>query len=561
MQNINNQEFIKILINSLKISDDKIKFIEKFEHNLEYSFINKNNYFVFNDLNFKINFETIDEQNLITPEIFSYLDELKLSITNKRYDTGSYYTNKYLVNSIINEYDFLNKKVIDPAAGTGNFLINLLLKLRGNFKSKNDFIQYISNFIFFNDIDKSSSLVYIKRLNLLSVDFFNEKLTHNDIISISNNIFNLDFLLNFNIDIEFDAIIGNPPYLGTKSLGKDYLNQIKQKFNFTDDLYSLFIFKSIEHLTKDGFLSFVTSSTYLTISTKKKLRELLIHNNLYKIILNDKNHFNILTNTSTLFLNKSKKHNYVEIFEEKNKIITLLNKIDYNSLLIDNRLKIQSNFNSKFDLSIQLYHTYIENMSTSKKLELFQQTEEFNDIINKNDIVPLGLIAYIATGVDFKGHNASTLFDLTNKKYNIIEDKSEIKYNLSDYDFLNGISEQKYIKAIKGSEHIFVKWTKEHVDFLKSIKAPLRNLHLYGNSDLLYCKTSTYEFFMVDKNTLCINTAGACFIKINPKINISLSDIMQQINNEEYKDYIKSNINNSLCLTTNDLKMLPIKIR
>ncbi len=66
---------------------------------------------------------------------------------------------------------------------------------------------------------------------------------------------------------------------------------------------------------------------------------------------------------------------------------------------------------------------------------------------------------------------------------------------------------------------------------------------------------------MVDKNTLCINTAGACFIKINPKINISLSDIMQQINNEEYKDYIKSNINNSLCLTTNDLKMLPIKIR
>lgn len=561
MQNINNQEFIKILINSLKISDDKIKFIEKFEHNLEYSFINKNNYFVFNDLNFKINFETIDEQNLITPEIFSYFDELKLSITNKRYDTGSYYTNKYLVNSIINEYDFLNKKVIDPAAGTGNFLINLLLKLKENFKNKNDFIQYISNFIFFNDIDKSSSLVYIKRLNLLSVDFFNEKLTHNDIISISNNIFNLDFLLNFNIDIEFDAIIGNPPYLGTKSLGKDYLNQIKQKFNFTDDLYSLFIFKSIEHLTKDGFLSFVTSSTYLTISTKKKLRELLIHNNLYKIILNDKNHFNILTNTSTLFLNKSKKHNYVEIFEEKNKIITLLNKIDYNSLLIDNRLKIQSNFNSKFDLSIQLYHTYIENMSTSKKLELFQQTEEFNDIINKNDIVPLGLIAYIATGVDFKGHNASTLFDLTNKKYNIIEDKSEIKYNLSDYDFLNGISEQKYIKAIKGSEHIFVKWTKEHVDFLKSIKAPLRNLHLYGNSDLLYCKTSTYEFFMVDKNTLCINTAGACFIKINPKINISLSDIMQQINNEEYKDYIKSNINNSLCLTTNDLKMLPIKIR
>lgn len=561
MQNINNQEFIKILINSLKIIEDKIEFIEKNEHNIEYSFINKNDYFVFNNLKFKIQFEKYNQQDLITPEIFSYLDELKLSIQNKRYDTGSYYTNKYLVNSVINEYDFLNKKTIDPAAGTGNFLINLLLKLKENFKNKNDFIQYISNFIFFNDIDKSSSFVYIKRLNILSVDFFNEKLNQNDIISISNNIFNLDFLLNFNPNLKFDCIIGNPPYLGTKSLGKDYLNKIKSEFNFTDDLYSLFIFKSITHLSDNGFLSFVTSSTYLTISTKKKLRELLINNNLYKIILNDKNNFNILTNTSTLFLNKSKNYNSIDIFEEKNKTITLLNKIDYSSLLTDNRLKTQSNFNSKFDTSIQLYNQYIEHMSTSKKLELFHQTEEFNHIINNNDILPLGLISYIATGVDFKGNNDSTLFDLTNKKYNIIEDKSEIKNNLTAFDFCNGISEQKYIKAIKGSEYIFVKWTKEHVDFLKSIKAPLRNLHLYGNSDLLYCKTATYEFFMVDKNTLCINTAGACFIKINPKINIFLSDIMQQINNDEYKDYIKSNINNSLCLTTNDLKMLPIKIR
>ncbi len=561
MQNINNKQFIKILIDYLKKIENKTQLIEELESLIEKSFISKNLFFSFNNINFMLKFENYFEENCITPEIFSYFDELKLSILNKQYDTGSYYTNKFLVNNILEEYDFLNKTILDPSAGSGNFLISLLIKLKNNFKNKNDMVDYISKFIFFNDIENSSSLIYLKRLNFLSIDLFNEKLNNNDLNIINKNIFNLDFLLNFNLNLKFDCIIGNPPYLGTKSLGSEYLDKIKLEFNFTDDLYSLFIFKSLKHLNDNGFLSFVTSSTYLTISTKKKLRELLINNNLYKIILNDRNNFNILTNTSTLFLNKSKKYTSIDIFEEKNKNINLLNKIDYKSLLIDNRFKTQSNFDSKFDLSIHLYNQYIEQMSTSKKLEHFHKTEDFINIIKNNDVVPLGLIAYIATGVDFKGHNNSTLFSLESKKYNQIESKDDIKYNISSEEFINGLESKLYIKAIKGSEHIFVKWTKEHVNFLKSIKAPLRNLQLYGDSDLLYCKTSTYDFFLVDKNTLCINTAGACFIKINPIINISISNIMEQINNNEYKNYIKNNINNSLCLTTNDLKMLPIKIR
>lgn len=51
----------------------------------------------------------------------------------------------------------------------------------------------------------------------------------------------------------------------------------------------------------------------------------------------------------------------------------------------------------------------------------------------------------------------------------------------------NGINIElgkKYISTIKGKDRLFIKWDKEHFDYLKGIKASLRNLSLYGDSDL-----------------------------------------------------------------------------
>lgn len=59
---------------------------------------------------------------------------------------------------------------------------------------------------------------------------------------------------------------------------------------------------------------------------------------------------------------------------------------------------------------------------------------------------------------------------------------------------------------------------------------------------------STYEFHIMDKHTLCINT------------DVNIEDILKQINNKKYKEYIKTNINNILYVTPNDFKLLPIKI-
>ncbi len=540
---MNNKEYIKKIIKEKKFNFEELK------NNLLNSFFNKKEGYCFEDKK---------EINNIDPEVFSLLEELELAIKNNRYETGSYYTNINLIEKIINENDLWNKKVIDPAAGTGNFIIQLLILFKDRFKDKNTFVNYIEKNIYYNELKKSSIDVFILRLRLLSYSLFEKDLDKEDIVKISKNIFNEDFLLSFNNKKKYDAIIGNPPYLGTKSLGKEYLNKIKKVYGFTDDLYSLFIFKSIPLLKENGFLSFVTSSTYMTITSKEKLRNLLINNGIYKIIKNHKDNFNIKTQTSTLFLNKSYTKKQLKIYNEVN-----LNKLTLEkeiALKSNQRfITYENNISELFNKVSILYDQYKKDVHTTKSLEKFIKTKTFDKLVKENEYLPLGLIAYIATGVDFKGQNKNTLFSLDNKKYNLIKEKNKIKYKPNSEDFKNGLENYQYIPAKKGKDDIFVLWTKEHVDYLKDIKAPLRNIRLYGEKEKLYCKTSTYEFFIADKHTLCINTAGACFV-LPVLENISIENIKQQIENDDVKDYLKNNVNNSLCLTPNDLKLIPIKV-
>tara|TARA_B100002019_G_C21271417_1_gene602591 strand:+ start:2380 stop:4011 length:1632 start_codon:yes stop_codon:yes gene_type:complete len=507
----------------------------------------------------KFAIEDLDENINIDSSIFSELDELEHASSNNQYKTGSYYTNKLLIKRIVDEVDFYKKKIIDPSAGTGNFLIYITIKYRDKLKRKSDFVSYISKYIHFNEIKRSSFGVYIKRLNLLSLKFYDEFLSEEEIDIISRNCTFDDFLLDFEVDKKFDIIVGNPPYLGVKSMGKSYLDKVKKKFGFTDDLYSLFIFRSLDFLKEGGFLSMVTSSTYLTISSKQKLRDKMVDCGVYKIIKNNKEHFKIKTQTSIFFLkNNLKKKRSIEIIKE-----------DDNGFLkkegsVETKKGIrfscyQNDISEIFDSCYNLYNKYKSVVHTTKSFERFIETEGFNKLISENKYLPLGLISYIATGVDFKGKNKETIRSNNNKKYKSMTSELEIENSPSTYDFINGLDKKKYIPAIKGKEDIYVLWTKEHVDFLKSIKAPIRNIRLYGTHKKIYCKTSEYFFTEVDEGTLCINTAGACFII--PVIDISLDSLMKQLVNEDIKNYLKENINNSLCLTTNDLKYIPIKIK
>ncbi|MBA7535145.1 hypothetical protein ES705_27398 [subsurface metagenome] len=123
----------------------------------------------------------------------------------------------------------------------------------------------------------------------------------------------IDTLVSFDSDCydEFDFIIGNPPYLNKASSyvreNRLKLKKIYGKIN-AHETYSMFIVNSIWRLKEGGKLGFITSDTFLTLSTHKKLREFILNNCIInEILLAPTNLFgnqNVSTYPAIIFLTK-----------------------------------------------------------------------------------------------------------------------------------------------------------------------------------------------------------------------------------------------------------------
>ncbi|MFX1394660.1 MAG: Eco57I restriction-modification methylase domain-containing protein [Promethearchaeota archaeon] len=206
-------------------------------------------------------------------------------------------------------------KVLDPSCGSGRFLesaANFLLKIFQviypnvpKFDLKNQIIQ---NNIYGIDIDAASC--DISRLKLFTWLYSNEtkhlknyKDTFKNIeleeihplfkkFCLNFNIYNTDFLLEFEQKegMEFDIIVGNPPYVENKKLKDlDYKKRLYEKFKSAYKLFDLsiiFIEKSLNILKKKGYLSFILPNKFLSADYGIKIRELLINRAEFKEIVN-----------------------------------------------------------------------------------------------------------------------------------------------------------------------------------------------------------------------------------------------------------------------------------
>ena len=204
-------------------------------------------------------------------------------------------------------------KILDPACGSGRFLIstaNTLLKIfkifdigLNEYDSKKFIIE---NILFGIEIDKTASIISKLRLIswLLSSSKDLSKMDSNNVtnasledlnhiyedIHVSLNILHLDFLLDFDIN-NFDMIIGNPPYVENKKIKDiDYKKKLKKNFKSAYRLYDLsivFIEKSLSVLKEnEGYLSFLTTNKFLSADYGEKIRDLLVNNTELKEFIN-----------------------------------------------------------------------------------------------------------------------------------------------------------------------------------------------------------------------------------------------------------------------------------
>jgi tRNA1(Val) A37 N6-methylase TrmN6 len=228
---------------------------------------------------------------------------------------------------------------------------------------------------------------------------------------------------------QFDFIVGNPPYLNKSStyvrINREKLYKIYGKVN-AHETYAMFIVNSIWRLKEGGKLGFITSDSFLTLVTHKKLRKFILNNcRLNEILLAPKNLFsnqNVSTSPVIIILTKCSGQKNKNIRE--NNVIRVIprvtSEIDYHSPSLVNEIK-QIKYES---LPFNIFYTDVD----EEVIALFEKSPKINKYLR-------GFIGmhthdnrkYIAAieGTElaevFKNRNVKN--NDSSKKYKIIERK------------------------------------------------------------------------------------------------------------------------------------------
>jgi len=220
-----------------------------------------------------------------------YLEETEI---NYRKSLGQYFTPKSIKEALLDKlpHNIKNPKILDPACGTGEFLLTAK--------------KYFKNAELYGwDIDKK--LVEISKK-----------------IVPEANLKNTDALFNYNDD-KFDFVIGNPPYfelIASEKIKKQFCDIINGRTN----IFSLFVYQGLNWLKDGGYLAYVIPPSMNNGAYFSKLRNFIVHNaniEYLHILKNPKLFSGALQSTMLLVLKKGQnkgdyifKKNGVLIFSE-----------------------------------------------------------------------------------------------------------------------------------------------------------------------------------------------------------------------------------------------------
>ncbi|MBD3352427.1 MAG: N-6 DNA methylase [Candidatus Lokiarchaeota archaeon] len=269
-------------------------------------------------------FELIFSQNIEIIDIFNLFYQ-EIIIPNQRHKLGEFFTPIPLVNLMVTETYELGSLVLDPACGTGTFLVEIIRKIFKHYHESPN-LKILESIKHLYGVEINPITINVTKLNLItyithqyilidrkyekeSDDRINPSILTSILETINRHLFNKDFLLNSSSEFKsmqgFDLIIGNPPWLvinGVNSL--DYklkLKTLAEKLEIGSntqnisnmELSSLFFAKSVsELLNASGKIFFVTSAGIMTGSQNDRLRQFKGLKNI-RIWKFDKDLFNI----------------------------------------------------------------------------------------------------------------------------------------------------------------------------------------------------------------------------------------------------------------------------
>ena len=345
--------------------------------------------------------------------------KLEESKTHRK-EQGIYYTPSYIVDYIVRntvgEYikthtpeEIRKVRILDPACGSGSFLIRAYKELENywkNYNEKNRKIpesaRNIKQAKFDTNIDGKSPEFYSAKTEILKNNIFGVDLDPkaveiaqlNLLLQISERKHRLP-LLQSNIKVGnsliddpsvsdrafsweeefpeimkeggFDIIIGNPPYVRIQEIKQKEIKFLSKKSRISEgylDTYMLFTELAIENLKGNGLFSFIMPLKFLTSNYGKGLRKLFLNSGqIIKIIdFGDLPVFESATTYSGIFVFKKTRKNdgSFKVYEE----------LDLNS--VRNGL-------------IESKPVLIEQNSLSEEPWFFSNQEETNIIVKLNE--------------------------------------------------------------------------------------------------------------------------------------------------------------------------------
>lgn len=241
----------------------------------------------------------LDEYRKEEHEIIDYLN---LISTELRKQLGQYSTPANIVRYILKsvEYipskDIISKRLLDPACGSGAFLVeSARIYLNALKKAKIPIYKWypmVNSAISGVDIDLTACFFARLNLAILLAPAILEFVAKNGIKKLNPlSVYCSDTLQLFASEIEgtallynklnlplvnqFDFVVGNPPYFKVKGLNEDLKNTFSKSIYGHPNAYGLFIHAGIEMLKKDGRLGFIVPRSMLSGLYFKNLREFI----------------------------------------------------------------------------------------------------------------------------------------------------------------------------------------------------------------------------------------------------------------------------------------------